>query len=132
MEEKNKNIKSEPIRKQSLIYKRDKDREKVKGIFRFFECPGSELKFVFRAYKGDAIEKYTLIDGQVYSLPLGVAKHLNKKGSYPVHHFATDESGRVSAKIGQRVRRFGFQSLEFVDVEELSTAPSELVTVESV
>lgn len=117
-------------KKPSLKYQRDKDREKVKGIFKFYEVPGGEVSFVYKAYKGDPVEKYTLVDGHVYTLPLGVAKHLNKNGSYPVHQYLKDENGKVSMKIGQKVRRFGFQSLEFVDVDELSTDVSPIVTVE--
>ena len=74
--------KEEIKKKPNLKYQRDKDREKVKGIFRFFECPGSELSFVYKAYKEDDVEddveKFTLIDGEIYTLPLGVAKHLIK------------------------------------------------------
>jgi len=70
--------KEEIKKKPNLKYQRDKDREKVKGIFRFFECPGSELSFVYKAYKEDDVEKFTLIDGEIYTLPISVAKHLIK------------------------------------------------------
>ena len=128
----NSTIKEDKRKKPNLKYQRDKDREKVKGIFKFYEVPGAQLSFVYKAYKEDPVETYTLVDGNVYTLPLGVAKHLNKNGQYPIHQYLRDEAGNVSMKIGQKVRRFGFQSLEFVDVEELSTAPSEIVTVENV
>ena len=132
-EEKNKEITKEEVKKKpSLRYQRDKDREKVKGIFKFYECPGSELSFCYKAYKEDQVEKYTLVDGKIYTIPLGVAKHLNKNGCYPIHSYLKDENGNVSMKVGQKVRRFGFQSLEFVDVEELSNQPSEIITVEKV
>jgi len=126
MEEKNKEIKKKP----NLKYQRDKDREIVKGIFRFYECPGSQLSFSYRKYKEDDIETYTFIDENIYSIPLGVAKHLNTNGSYPVHEYLKDEKGSVSMKIGKKIRRFGFQSLEFVDVEELAGDQNEIVTVE--
>lgn len=115
----------------SLKYLRDKDREKVKGIFRFYETPGGTLSFVIRIYKEDDVERYDLTDGQVYSVPLGIAKHLNKNGWYPIHAYAEDENGKTVAKIGQKVRRFGFQSLEFVDMEDLSeVGRAPLITVE--
>jgi len=117
-------------RKPSLRYQRDKDREPVKGIFRFYEVPNGQLSFSYKEYKEDEVETKTLVDGQIYTLPLGMAKHLNKRGSYPRHEYLKDEAGNVSMKIGQKVRRFGFQSLEFVDVEELSMEPSQIVTVE--
>ena len=117
-------------RKPNLKYQRDKDREPVKGIFRFYEVPNGQLSFSYKEYKQDPVETFTLVDGQIYTLPLGVAKHLNKRGFYPRHEYLKDESGNVSMRIGQKVRRFVFQSLEFVDVEELSMEPSQVVTVE--
>jgi hypothetical protein len=116
--------------KPNLKYQRDKDREMVKGIFRFYEVPGGSMSFIFKAYKEDPVERFDLVDGQVYTLPLGVAKHLNKNGWYPVHMHATDSDGKPLMKIGQKVRRFGFQSLEFVDIEDFSIGDKQIITVE--
>ncbi len=115
-----------------LRYQRDKDREIVKGIFRFYEVPGGSMGFSFKMYKEDAVEKHTLKDGEVYPLPLGVAKHLNKSGWYPVHEFALDDNGRPLMKIGKKVRRYGFQSLEFVDIDDLTPVGGPLITVENI
>jgi hypothetical protein len=118
-------------RKKNLRYMRDKDREPVKGIFKFYEVPGGALKFPFRAYKEDPVEFYELTDGQVYTIPLGVARHLNKSGWYPIHAYEQDETGKPVARVGQKVRRYGFQSLEFVDVDDLTEQPG-IITVERV
>ena len=83
------------VTKPNLKYQRDKDREPVKGIFRFYEVAGGVLSFVFKAYKEDPVESFTLHDGQVYTLPLGVAKHLNKNCWYPIHAHSKDESGAI-------------------------------------
>lgn len=118
--------------KPNLKYMRDKDRELVKGKFIFHEVPGGTLSFVFRAYKEDQTERFDLADGQIYTLPLGVAKHLNKNCWYPVHSYQTDEFGKSIQKIGQKVRRCSFQSLEFVDIEDLTPVGSgDIVTVEN-
>ena len=117
--------------KVNLTYQRDKDREKVRGIFRFHEVPGGSMSFMFKAYKEDQLERYDMVDGEVYTIPLGVAKHLNNDCWYPVHAYTTDENGRSSMKIGQKVKRCSFQSLEFVDIEDLKPAP-DIVTVEKV
>lgn len=110
----------------------ERDREKVKGIFRFYECQGGTLDFVYRAYKWDSVERYSLTDGEAYTLPLGVAKHLNKNGWYPEHKYLLNEAGIPKQRVGQKVRRFGFQSLEFIDPEEIGQArATELVTVEN-
>lgn len=118
--------------KESLKYQRDKDRQMVKGIFRFYEVPGGSMSFNFRKYKDDPIERYDLIDGQVYTIPLGVAKHLTTNGNYPIHKYMKDEGGNVSMRVGQKVNRFGFESLEFMDIDDLPNQSSEIVTVDEV
>jgi len=127
-----KNTQKDQAKNQNLSYLRDKDREKVKGIFHNYEIPGGEVSFRFRQYKGDKIELYTLKDNHMHTIPLGVAKHLNNNCWYPVHRYEMDENDKSTTKIGQKVRRFGFQSLEFVDVGEVATNVSEIVTVEKV
>lgn len=118
-------------KKQSLKYQRDKDREMVRGKFMFYEVPGGEVTFPFRKYKEDQIETYTFRDGEIYTIPLGVAKHLANDCWYPVHHFQQDENGKPHVKIGQKVHRMGFQSLEFVDIDDwASSGPTAVVSVE--
>ena len=121
--------KKEPV-KHNLRYQRDKDREMVKGIFRFHEVPGGTMSFNFKAYKEDPVEAFTLVDGMIYNVPLGVAKHLNKNLWYPVHSYSMSEDGHHIQKIGQRVRRCSFQSLEFIETEDLTPNGQPLVTVE--
>lgn len=118
--------------KAQLRYQRDKDRELVKGIFKFYEVEGGGMSFVYREYKEDPVERFDFVDGQIYTIPLGVAKHLNKRGWYPVHAFQTNENGVPTMKIGQKVRRFGFNSLEFVDIDDLTPVGGPLVTVEHI
>jgi hypothetical protein len=117
--------------KKALVRQRDKDRELVKGIFRFHEVPGGTMSFVFRAYKKDPVERYDLVDGQVYTLPLGVAKHLNKNCWYPVHAYQQDENGKPSINVGRKVHRCSFQSLEFIDIEGLEESAIEEVVIEN-
>lgn len=136
-------VKKEVSPKQNLKYQRDKAREIVKGMFKFYEVPGGSLSFSFREFKEDKTERYDMVDGEIYSIPLGVARHLNKRGSYPVYNFVPgDNSIQTGAavqgfannnvqKITQQVRRFAFQSLEFVDVDDMPHAVSSIVTVES-
>lgn len=114
--------------KLSLKQMRDRDRELVKGIFRFHEVPGGTMSFSFKQYKEDQVERFDLTDGQMYTIPLGVARHLNKNCSYPVHQYQTNDSGTPLMKIGQMVRRCSFQSLEFMDAEDLTPATSHIVT----
>ena len=132
------------VKKPNHRYMRDKDREKVRGVFKFYEVPGGSCSFVFKAYKEDPVERYDFVDGEIYTIPLGVAKHLNKNGWYPEYGFIPGDSKTQTAygasiggsapnfmRVAKKVRRFGFQSLEFMDDAELPmTQPVELVTVE--
>lgn len=123
----------EQQKKKNFAYLRDKEREMVTGIAKNYECPGGVIEFMFRKWKGDPIAKYSFLDGQVCRIPLGVARHLNTNCWYPVHAQAQDSNGRPSYKIGKKVRRFGFQSLEFLDEHDLDSYGSvdtSLVTIE--
>lgn len=118
--------------KPNYTYQRDKDREPVKGIFRYHEVPGGILEFSFKAYKGDNIEKYSFIDGEIYTVPLGVARHLNRNVSYPVHAHITDKDGKPMQIAKTMVRRCSFQSLEFVDIDDLTPLGTPLTLVENI
>ena len=90
------------------------------------------MDFVYREYKEDDVERFNFVDGQVYTIPLGVAKHLNKNGWYPIHSHSVDEYGKPLQRIGQKVRRFSFQSLEFVDISDFPNQANEIITIEKV
>jgi hypothetical protein len=117
--------------KAYLAYMRDKDRELIKCRFRYYDCPGGELKFPFRKYKEDSIEKYSLIDNQVYHLPLGVVRHLNKDCFFVVHQYHTNENGVATQVIGKKIQRCEAIPLEFVDIEDLSPAGTDILTVQN-
>lgn len=126
--------------KVDVEYMRAKDNELVTGIFRYHELPGGCLEFVFRKYKGDPVEKYNLYDGQVYTIPIGVAKHLNSNCSYPQYEYIKGEEGvtkvetfgqNMFMKVTSWIRRCSFQSLELTDEHELELKP-ELIRVEAV
>lgn len=124
--------KETPVR-PNLKYQRDKDREIVRGKFIFHEVPGGEMRFSFQKYKEDPVEDFRMMDGQIYSIPLGVAKHLNQNCWYPVHEFKLDDVGRPLQRIGLKVRRCSFQSLEFIDSEDLTpVGGSGIATVENI
>lgn len=123
-------IKQEKNKKPNYKYLRDKDREKVKGIFRFHEVPGGSMSFNFKAYKEDPVETFNLVDGEVYTIPLGVAKHLNKNLKYPIHHYLMGEGNTHTMKVKQWIRRASFQSLEFIDSEDLTPDGNSLLEAE--
>jgi hypothetical protein len=112
-----------------LEKERKEMRKKVKGIFRFHEVPGGLLAFNYKEYKGDPIEKFSMVDGEIYEVPKGVARHLNKNGWYPEygHVNVPGNEGVKSSSMGvdniqqrviRKVRRYSFQSLEFTDFDD--------------
>jgi hypothetical protein len=115
--------------KAELLAMREKDRKPVRGMFKFYESIGGTLSFPYRKYAQDEVTTYTLTDGQVHTIPLGVAKHLNTNGWYPTYTYMNDEHGRPVSKIGKKNRRFGFQSLEFT--ENFEEEKVNLYTVQS-
>lgn len=115
--------------KKDASYLRDKEKEMVRGVFKFYEVQGGSMSFVFKKHKGDQIEKYEMVDGGVYTVPLAVAKHLNNDCWYPVHKYTMDENGKPSQRVSEKVQRCGFQSLEFTDMDDFDSGPSRLVSV---
>lgn len=105
-----------------LDEKRKADRKMVRGIFRFHEVPGGQMDFVFRKYAGDALEKFSMKDGEVYEVPLGVAKHLNTNCWYPVYGHNDKAQANVAdnalMSIKEKIRRCSFQSLDFVETDK--------------
>ena len=111
----------------------------VEGRFKNYETPGGNLPFCAGKYPGQPIFKHTFQDGEVYEVPLWVARWLNgidkvakelngRIGacSYPIHGFKWDpnkpppenqvgQDGVISPVVGvtKRKQRYGFESLEF-------------------
>lgn len=115
-------VKQDPSVLAALDDKRAEEQKMVRGIFRFHEVPGGQMDFVYRKYKGQPLEKYSMKDGEVYEVPLGVARHLNTNCWYPVYGFSdrshadVQQSALMSVK--EKVRRCSFQSLDFVEAEK--------------
>ena len=105
----------------ALEAKRAEERKLVRGIFRFHEVPGGCMEFMYRKYKGDPLEKFTMNDGEIYEVPLGVARHLNTNCWNPVygHNDKAQQqvAGAAAMTIKEKVRRCSFQSLDFVEQE---------------
>lgn len=118
--------------KANLQELQKRDAKLVRGIFRYHEVPGGRMRFPYKKYKNDEAKTYDMIDGQVYEIPYGVATHLNTNCWYPEYeHIPGFSQGGQTVqggynqmsgqgmRIGKKVRRTSFQSLEFTDVSEL-------------
>ena len=113
---------------------REKDLKPVKGMFKFYEVPGGTIEFPFLKYAEDRTPKmYKFEDGKIYTIPLMVAKHLNTSGTYDQYDYAPTEDNKGNVKVVGKVRRYGFQSLEFTDENEIGSAEeSKVVIAESI
>lgn len=117
---------------KSPKYLRDRDRELVKGIFKYDELPGGQLEFVYRKHRGDKIERYKFEDGKVYTIPRGVARHINNNCYYAQHGHILDENGQPSIAVKKKVDRVSFASLEFADFDDLDEpSPIQEVTLDT-
>jgi len=60
--------------------RRERDEELVTGMFQNKEMPGARhvpVRFVYKMYQNQTPEVYELYDGECYSLPRGVVRHIN-------------------------------------------------------
>ena len=116
----------------------DEESKLVKGRFRCYETPGDKRKIIVKKYPDMPVFEKEMIDGELYEIPLYVARHLNGVDvtadsvggkiytcSYPIHGFkwennspppcTADTSGSIVPVSGivKRTRRYGFESMEF-------------------
>lgn len=117
--------------KAKLKLLQEEERKPVKGIFRNFETPGGVMTFPYRAYKGDPILKFELKDGQLATIPLGVARHLRHRLEYPVHGWRVNEANLAThTSVNKMVKRCTFEYIDFFDPkdEELRLQQKEYTT----
>jgi len=111
-----------PAAIEALEAKRIEEQKMVRGIFRFHEVPSGQMEFNFRKYKGDKLQKYSMKDGEVYEVPLAVARHLNSNCWYPIYGDSDKSLANVADSalliIKEKIRRCSFQSLDFVESEK--------------
>lgn len=121
---------------------RDRDAELVTGIFKNYEAPGQSTSFNYKAYPGDEFRQWYFEDGEKYTIPRGVARHLNtscytkeykhlpgEAGQFGIRQ-AADGSPKSSESMTmmRKVYRYGFLSLDFQD-EDLDARPSKIIQV---
>ena len=105
----------------------DRDHQMIKGRFTFKEVPGGTLCTSFLKYKDDSVLKLELKDGEIYTLPYMVAKHLATNVYTEVFQNQVDKDGRPIQVATQKIHRTGFERLDF---EDDSFIPSNIITVE--
>ena len=116
-------------KKPSIEIQQKKDAEMVRGVFKFYEVPGGQMSFSYRKYKSEPIKRYDMIDGQIYTIPRGVAKHLNNDCWYPEYDHIKGEDARSTYAVKKKVHRCGFQSLEFMDEDAHTDVEQQVIEV---
>ena len=105
-------------KKAYVAHLRDRDCEKVTGIFRCFEPVGGTVEMTAMAYESENPTKYTFFDGLEYTVPKYVAKRFENEFQgvgtwYPTHSHIMDAQGKPTVVTGKKNRRFGFSSMDF-------------------
>lgn len=126
---------------------RERDAEMVTGIFKNLENPGvngslGSVSFGFKKYPGDDYVFYELHDGERYTIPRGVAHHLNNNCYYKEYRHLPGEDGITGVRGAQgdgklrtqhmqaarKIHRFEFRSLEFMD-DDIEMRPADIIEV---
>jgi hypothetical protein len=92
------------------------DSKMVTGIFKNLEAKGGDLEFSYRMYKEDPFRVYHFFDGKEYTIPLGVAKHINTMTAVPEREYAKGPDGtpQLYTIIKSKRQRYQFLSREFM------------------
>ena len=105
-------IERKKLNQAKLREKKILDQKMVHGRFTYHECPKGLLEFVYGKYEGKA-KKYEMRDGEMYTIPLMVANHINDNIGYKVMAYKKNEEGAVVASVGEVVRRASFARTDF-------------------
>lgn len=147
-----KKISREEARKK-IAEMRERDEEMVTGIFKNLENPAKNggrgmVQFGYKKYPGQDYTFYELWDGEKYTLPRMVARHLNNEcfyreyqhlpgefGEQGVRHAnpstGPDGSGRMvvyTKQASKKIHRYAFHSLEYMD-DDTDMYPADIIEI---
>jgi hypothetical protein len=119
-----------------------RDSELVTGIFKNHEAPGQSVTFNYKAYPGEDYREWHFQDGEKYTIPRGVARHLNTSCYYLEHKHLPDQTGQYGIRqaldgrapanatmtISTKKYRYAFNSIDFGD-DDLELVQSDLAQV---
>lgn len=129
---------------------RDRDSEMVSGVFKNLENPArggslGAVTFPYKAYEEDEVVIYEFYDGERYTIPRGVARHLNNDCYIREYSLMPGEFGkeglRTAAHDGRlqtstkqtsrKIHRFAFHSLEYTD-DDRDMYPADIIEVTNI
>ena len=121
--------------------KKARDLELVSGLFINYESPGGRLEFRYQPpYKGVPFDAWSFQDGERYTIPRMIARHINTGCYYKKYKNVTrpdgtrDEminafhNGRLDAKnmqYAQKQHRFAFNPLDYMMDDDLDIMPAK-------
>jgi len=118
-------IVEEKPKKFDINKERERDLEKIRGVFHYHEQQGGTLSFDVKKYRQDKLTKYTLVDGQVYTLPRMIVNHLKNNCYYPIHsHYKTEDNSH-SYRVTDKIHRTGFEGLDFSETTDMKDVSLE-------
>ena len=104
--------KKKAAEKVEAAYKEDS--KLVKGIFKNLESPGADASFAYRGYKAEPTRVYSFFDGEEDTIPLGVARHINRQCKYTKSAYLVDKNGQPMVGAGKPTQRYEFISTDFM------------------
>ena len=109
-------LSSEEKKKASNLIEKERveNAKPVTGVFKNLEAPSGDLEFVYREFKGDPLRSYYFKDGETYTIPLGVAKHINKQCKYKRSKYLLDKNGVPAISSDKPIQRYQFVSTDFM------------------
>ena len=135
--------------KAIYAYYSDRDSQMVTGKFKYYDVPGGSVEFFYRKWPKDKVKHYIMYDEHVYTIPIGVARHLSNNCATPVHEYTVDKSSKgqptvnmeatpprgnfvKGLKIVSKKHRMGFISTDFtLDMDLLGRQQEkQIVTAE--
>ena len=125
---------------KTVEWQRQRDKEMVKGKFINIEQPGAPLEFPYKAYKGDNVEMYSFQDGEVKTVPYGVARHIQQNCSTPKYEHLTADPKMISGinpdnrgqfKVTTLVNRFAWIPLDYRESDFEGPTFNQVVRVDS-
>lgn len=85
----------------------------VKGKFLCHNPKHGTITFHYRKYPWESITKYTFEHGQTYTVPLGVARHVQNNCEFPEYQHSVDVRGKKTTGIARMESRMDFIPLDF-------------------
>lgn len=108
------NVSKKVVNKDSIEAMTEKEDVMVSGVFKNLENPGDSGFISCRFRKGQPIFTKRFFDGEIATIPLSVAKHINQRCAYEKHGYEIDDKGNHKKIVESRKQRYQFVSTDYM------------------